>query len=319
MPLHAQCKAVLDQIASQGGRPMEEMTPAEVREDRARNAEGFAALAGPAQAVARVEDRSIPGPGGPIPVRVYWPELRNRLPVYVYFHGGGWVFGNIDAVDRPCRAMANAARCIVVNVEYRLAPESKYPAAAEDAFSVIRYVADHAAEFEADPDRMAVGGDSAGGNLAAVACLMARERGGPRLSFQLLIYPVTDYDDNRPSMQEYAEEHLLTRSLMGWFWGHYVATPEEARHPNASPLNATSLAGLPPAMVITAECDPIRDQGEAYAWKLREDGVPVTLRRYEGAIHAFFQMAAVIDSAREAQADAAGALREAFSRAAAAV
>jgi acetyl esterase len=312
MPLHPQCKDVLDSIAAQGGRPMEEMTPVQVREERARNAAGFAALAGPAEPVARVEDRTIPGPGGPIPIRVYWSELGKALPVYVYFHGGGWVFGNIDAVDRPCRALANAAHCIVVNVEYRLAPENKYPAAAEDAYATVRYVAEHAVEFGADPNRIAIGGDSAGGNLAAVACLMARDRGGPRLVQQVLIYPVTDYDDDRPSMSEYAEGHLLTRSVMAWFWGHYVSSPEEGRQPYASPLNAPKLAGLPPAMVVTAECDPIRDQGEAYGERLRDHGVPVTMQRYEGAIHAFFQMGAVIDSARIAHAAVAAALRRAF-------
>jgi acetyl esterase len=297
---------------------MEEMTPVEVREERARNAEGFAALAGPAQAVARVENRTIPGPGGPIPVRVYWPETGKALPVYVYFHGGGWVFGNIDGVDRPCRAIANAAGCVVVNVEYRLAPENKYPAAAEDAYAAFRYVAEHAAEFDADAARIAVGGDSAGGNLAAVVCLMARDRGGPMPVLQLLVYPVTDYDDDRPSSYEYAEGHLLTRSLIPWFWGHYVASPEEGRQPYASPFQARNLEGLPPALVITAECDPIRDQGEAYAHRLQQAGVPLTMKRYEGAIHAFFQMGGVIDAAREALADAAAALRHAFGRGAAA-
>ncbi len=298
-------------MAAQGGKPIEESTPAEIRASRAQNAEAMAALAGPEQPVARVEDRTIPGPGGAIPVRVYWPAVGKQLPVLVYLHGGGWVFGNIGSVDRTCRALANAVQCVVVNVEYRLAPEHQYPAAAEDAYAVAAHVAANPAEFNADASRIAIGGDSAGGNLATVACLMARHRGGPRLAFQLLVYPVVDYDDNRPSVEE-NEGYILTRSTMQWFWNHYVSSAEQAREPYASPINAKSLAGLPPAMVITAECDPLRDQGEAYAKRLQEAGVPVTLKRYEGAIHVFFQMGAAIDSGRQAVADAVAALRHAF-------
>ena len=298
-------------MAAQGGKPIEEMTPVEVRATRAQNAEAMAAMAGPEQPVARVENRTIPGPGGPIPVRVYWPMRGKTLPILVYFHGGGWVFGNINSVDRNCRVLANAAGCVVVNVEYRLAPENKFPAAADDAYAVVAYVAAHPGEFDADPARIAVGGDSAGGNLAAVACLMARERGGPRLVFQLLVYPVTDYDDNRPSLAR-NDGYIITRKVLQYFWDHYVSSVAEARHPYASPLNAPRLEGLPPAFVITAECDPLCDQGEAYAHRLRQSGVPVTLKRYDGAIHVFFQMGAVIDSGREAVADAVAALRAAF-------
>ncbi len=299
-------------MAARGGKPLEECTPAENRAARAQNAEAMAALAGPEQPVARVEDRTIPGPAtGPIPVRVYWPVVGKKLPVFVYLHGGGWVFGNIESGDRTCRMLANAAECIVVNVEYRLAPEHKFPTAAEDAYAVLAYLATHAQEFDADPARLAVGGESAGGNLAAVACLMARDRGRPDVAFQLLIYPVIDYDDNRPAMTE-NDGIFLSRASMQYFWNHYAGSPENARNPYASPINAPSLAGLPPAMVITAECDPLRDQGEAYAHRLEEAGVPVQLKRYDGAIHVFFQMGAVIDSGREAVADAAAALRRAF-------
>ena len=311
MPLHPQSQAILDALAAQGGKPLEESTPAEVRASRAENAKAMAELAGPEQPVSRVENRTIPGLGGPIPIRVYWPSTGKKLPVFVYCHGGGWVFGNIDSVDRVCRALANAAACIVVNVEYRLAPEHRFPAAAEDAYAVVAYVAAHADEFNADGGRIGVGGDSAGGNLAAVACLMAREKGGPPLAFQLLVYPVVDSDDNRPSVDE-NEGNLISRAVMRYFWDHYTASPEEARHPHASPINAKSLAGLPPAFVITAECDPLRDQGEAYGRRLRDAGVPVEMKRYAGAIHVFFQMGAVIDAGREAVADAAAALRNAL-------
>lgn len=312
MPLHPQAKTFLDQLAALGGKPLNEMTPLEARADREKAAEAFRAMAGPLQPVAHIQDRTIPGPVRPIPVRVYSPDPSRRLPVLVYFHGGGWVIGNIEQVDPQCRALANGAQCVVVNVDYRLAPEHKYPAAADDAFAVVRYVAAHPEEFSIDPARIAVGGDSAGGNLATVCCLMAREQGGPKIAFQLLVYPVTDYDDNRPSTNEFAEGHLLTKVMMSWFWNHYIVSPEQGREPHASPINAKDLAGLPPAFVLTAECDPIRDQGEAYAERLRQAGVPVKAKRYEGAIHVFFNLGGVIDSGREAVADSAAALREAF-------
>lgn len=291
---------------------MEQMTPQEIRADRAAHADAMAELAGPLQEVARVQDRTIPGPAQPIPIRVYWPVTARNLPALIYFHGGGWVIGNLDSVDRSCRALANASGCVLISVDYRLAPEHRFPAAVEDADAAVRYVAEHAAEFDIDPNRIAVGGDSAGGNLATVACLIARDRGGPHIAFQLLVYPVTDYEDSRPSMQEFAQGYLLTRPAMDYFWVHYLPRPEEGRHPHASPMRAESLAGLPPAMLITAECDPIRDQGEAYAERLREAGIPVSVKRYEGAIHVFFNLAGVIDSGKQAIADAGDALRTAL-------
>jgi acetyl esterase len=324
MALHPQCRLVLDQIAALAAKPLEQETPAEARAWRNQISHITSALAGPVVEMASVDDRTIPGVGGPaqltgpaqpIPVRVYRPSAEENLPVLVYFHGGGWVFGTLDTVDRPCRALAHSAECVVVSVDYRLAPEHKFPAAADDAYAVVRYVAEHPAEFHADSTRIAVGGDSAGGNLSAAVSLMARDRGGPAIRFQLLVYPCVDYDDDRPSVHEYAEGHLLTRAALGWFWGHYVASAEDGRHMYASPINAADLSGLPPALVITAECDPIRDQGEAYAQKLEAAGVPVEVRRYEGAIHAFFQMGAVIDAGRDAVADAGTALRAAFARA----
>jgi acetyl esterase len=291
---------------------MEQMTPQEIRADRAAHADAMAELAGPAQQMVRIENRTIPGHAQPIPIRIYWPENGRNLPALIYFHGGGWAFGNLDSVDRSCRALANASGCVLISVDYRLAPEHKFPAAIEDADAALRYVAEHAIEFGIDPNGLAVGGDSAGGNLAAVTCLMARDRGGPKVAFQLLVYPVTDYYDDRPSLREFAQGYLLTKPLMDYFWQHYLARPEDGRQPRASPMYASSLTGLPPAMVITAECDPIRDQGEAYAQRLREAGVPVSLKRYEGAIHAFFNMAGVIDSGKQAITDAASALKAAL-------
>jgi len=312
MPLHPQSRAVLEFLAAMGGKPLEQTTPEEARAERAKNAEGMATLARPLEQVARIQQVTMPGPGRPVPVRVYWPETGSRLPALIYFHGGGWVLGNLETGERNCRALANASQCVVFNVDYRLAPEHKFPAAVEDAYAAVEYVAQHAQEFGIDPARIAVAGESSGGNLATVACLMAKERGGPRIVFQLLVYPVTNYEDDSPSMQEFAEGHVLTRNAMSYFWRHYVSAPEEARQAYASPLNAKDLAGLPPAMVITAECDILRDQGESYARRLQQAGVPVTLKRYAGAIHIFLNFAGAIDSGKEALADAAAALRTAL-------
>jgi acetyl esterase len=227
------------------------------------------------------------------------------------------VIGTLDSVDRTIRALTNASGCVVISVDYRLAPEHKFPAAVEDADAALRYVAGHAAEFGIDANRIAVGGDSAGGTLATVACLVARDRGEPKVALQLLIYPASDYHDDRPSSHEFAEGHLLTRKIMDYFWGHYLRGARDGDDWRASPIRAESLQGLPPAMVITAECDPIRDQGEEYARRLRESGVAVTLKRYEGAIHAFFNLGGAVDAGREAVQDAGAALKAALQSAAA--
>jgi acetyl esterase len=308
MPLDPQARALLDQMAAAGAPPFESLTPAQAREMIMQMRE----LAGPPEPVARAEDRVAATAAGPIPVRVYAPEATGPLPVLVYFHGGGWVIGNLDTVDAPCRSLANQARCLIVSVDYRLAPEHKFPAAAEDCYAATRWAAEHAAELGGDPARIAVGGDSAGGNLAAVVCLMARDRGGPRLTYQLLIYPVTNYDFSTPSYQDNAEGYLLTKNAMVWFWEHYLRDPSDGQNPYASPLRAADLRGLPPAFVITAEYDPLRDEGEAYAARLREAGVAAELRRYDGMIHGFFQMAGVLDQGKQVIADAAAALRAAF-------
>jgi len=299
-------------MTAAGGRPMEQMTPAEIRADRAARFDAFADLAGPKQEVARVEDRAVPGPADPVPVRVYWPLDGVGLPGLVYFHGGGFALGNLDGVDRILRALCNASGCVIVSVDYRLAPEHKFPAAVNDAYAAVKYVVEHAAEFGMDPARIAVGGDSAGANLATVACLVARERGGPALAFQLLVYPMVDYLDDRPSLHEFAEGHFLTQPMIRCFWNHYLSRLDDGLHPHASPMQATSLEGMPPALVITAECDPLRDQGEAYAERLSDGGASVALMRYEGAIHGFFNLAGVVDAGRDAIADAGAALRAAL-------
>ncbi len=308
MAVDPQVQALLDQMAAAGAPPFESLSPEQAREMIVQMAE----LAGPPEDVANVEDRTVPGPGGEIPVRVYTPEGSGPFPVLLYYHGGGWVIGNIATVDAPCRALANGAQCVVVSVDYRLAPEHKFPAAADDCYAATRYVAEHAGDFNIDPSRLAVGGDSAGGNLAAVVALMAKDRGGPSIAYQLLIYPVTDHSYDTASYRDNAEGYMLTKNGMEWFWNHYLSSPRDSRNPYASPLRAEKVAGLPPAMVITAEFDPLRDEGEAYAARLREAGVPVIMRRYDGMIHGFFQMGGVIERGKGVIRESCEALRAAF-------
>ena len=308
MPLDPQAKAILDQFASMGGPQLHEMSVAQARELIL----GMVALAGEPESIARIENRTVPGPAGEIPVRIYTPVGTAPFPVLVYFHGGGWVIGNLDTHDGICRSLANRVGCLVVSVDYRLAPEHPFPAAPEDCYAATRWLAEHAGSLGGDKGRIAVGGDSAGGNLAAVGALMARDRGGPKLAFQLLVYPVTDADFETRSYRENAEGYFLTRADMVWFWNHYAPRQEDRRNPYAAPLRAASLRGLPPALVITAEFDPLCDDGNAYAARLREDGVPVRLSRQDGLIHGFFQMGAVIDRGRASVDEAARALKDAF-------
>jgi acetyl esterase len=308
MPLDPQVRAVLDQLAALNQPPRWTVTPAEAR----RQYEARVAMQPPGEPVANVEDRTIPGPSGKIPVRVYTPAGAGPLPALVYFHGGGWVIGNIHSHDNTCRALANASGCVVVSADYRLAPEHTYPAAAEDCYAATRYVSEHPEEFGAAPGRVAVGGDSAGGNLAAVVPLMARDRGGPSLAFQLLVYPVTDHDYVTASYRENAEGYGMTARDMVWFWDHYLPNAESGKEPYASPLRAADLRGLPPALVITAEYDVLRDEGEAYAERLKQAEVPVTCTRYDGVHHGFFGLPHLIDKSRQAINQAGEALRHAF-------
>jgi len=309
MPLDPDAWALLDQLAVAGGKPVEESTVEEARASHALARE----LAGPPEPVHRIEDRRIPGPAGDIPVRIYTPSGPGPFPALVYFHGGGWVVGNLESVDVPLRSLANRAHCVVVSVDYRLAPEHKFPAAPDDCYAATRWVSEHATELGVDPNRLAVGGDSAGGNLAAVVALMARDQNGPRVAYQLLIYPVTNHDFATTSYVANAEGYLLTRGAMIWFWNHYLATPADGGQPYASPLRAPRLNDLPPARVIVAGFDPLCDEGEAYAARLNDAGVPTDLRRYDGLIHGFFTRAGQIAAARRAVEETAGALRAALS------
>ena len=240
------------------------------------------------EAVALVEDRTIPGPEGEIPVRVYSPQPGQALPALVYYHGGGWVFGDLDSHDPLCRALANRANVVVISVHYRLAPEHKYPAAADDAYAAAAWVSECGAEIGADGARIAVCGDSAGGNLSAVVALMARDRGAPTLRGQVLIYPVTNFDFGTDSYRDNGDGSKgLSLDGMKWFWDCYVRYPAEAAEPYASPLRADTIAGLPAALVITAEFDALRDEGESYAERLERSGIPTEHTRYDGVVHGF--------------------------------
>ena len=304
MALDPQMKALLDQMAAANLQPFHKLTPQEARAARR-------APQGEPEPVAHVEDRTIPGPGGEIPVRIYVPKGNGPFGVLVYFHGGGWVVGNIDMTDQPCRMLTNAGRCVTISVDYRLAPEHKFPAGPEDCYAATKWAADNAAALNCDAGRIAVGGTSAGATLAAAVALMARDRGEPRVAYQLLVYPATTSALDTPSHREFAKDsyYILSRADMEWFWGHYLGSEADRTNPYACPAYATTLRGVAPAFVITAEYDPLRDEGEAYAARLREEGVQVVLRRYDGVTHGFFGMPAQLDKAKAAIAEAGSALR----------
>ncbi len=288
-------------------RPLEALSVAEAR---ARGGSVNIAPALPLEPVAHVRDRVVAALP-PISARLYRPRS-GTLPLLVYFHGGGWVVGSVAISDPFCRALANASGCAVVSVEYRLAPEDRYPAAVDDAYAATRWCADRASELGIDASRIGVGGSSAGGNLAAVVALMARERHGPRLAFQLLHVPVTDHDLDTSSYRTSGVGFGLTRSGMRWFWDHYAPDPKLRDEPYASPLRAKDLSRLPPAHVVTAECDPLRDDGKAYATRLRQAGVPTTYVEYPGMVHGFTGMATAIPMGRAAIDDMAAAVRNAL-------
>jgi acetyl esterase len=308
MPLDEDMKQVLDLMAPQGTPDFTSFTVEQLR----ANMGALMVAQGDPEPVGRVENRSFPGPGGDVPIRIYTPAGAGPHPVLVYFHGGGWVLCNLDTHDGTCRSLCNQAGCVVVSVDYRLAPEHKFPAGLEDCYAATRWVAERAATLGVDSARIAIGGDSAGGNLTACVALVARDRGGPGLVHQLLVYPVTDATFETPSYQQNAQGYFLTRDAMEWFWNHYLQGDADATDGYAAPLRARDLAGLPPATVITAEFDPLRDEGEAYGRRLREAGVPTRIERYDGLIHGFFGMTAMVAKAKGAVAMAAAELRTSF-------
>jgi len=307
MPLDPEAEALLSAMGAVG-----EIDPFQLQPEQLRVA--FAQMPGEATgpALPRVEMHEVPGPAGPIPVRVYTPPGNGPRPALVYFHGGGWVLCGLETHDATCRELAAGAGCIVVSVDYRLAPEAKFPAAPEDCYAATVWTLEQAARLGIDPRRVAVGGDSAGGNLAAVVSLLCRDRKGPELVHQLLIYPVTNHAFDTPSYRENGKGYFLSADMMRWFWHHYLTEEAEGANPLASPLRAEDLRGLPPATVLTAEYDPLRDEGRAYAERLEAAAVATRYTNYPGVFHGFFAMTNEIPRARAALEETCQALREAF-------
>lgn len=305
MPLDPQAQTVLELLPK-----LPETNDVDVALFRAEMQE--AALLVEPIPVTAVAEHEAPGPAGPIRLRWYRPSGKGPFPALVFFHGGGFVLGSLDSHDPHCRRYCTRAGCVVVAVDYRLAPEHPFPAAPEDGFAAIAWIAANSARLEIDPARLAVGGDSAGGNLATVVSRLARDRGGPDIAYQVLVYPVTDWSLNQPSYQEHGDGYFLTRGSMRWFRDHYLPRPDLRGHPHAAPLRAPELADLPPALILTAEFDPLRDEGEAYGRRLREAGVSCHVERVPGLFHGFFGMGDAVDRADAAVDDVCLRLRRAL-------
>src|SRR4051812_33552032 len=305
MPLDPNIEALLEEMRAQGAKPFEELSVPDAR----LAARAFADLQGPPEEVASIEHHFIPGPTADLPVRIYTPEGEGPFPALVYLHGSGWVVLNIGICDTTMRALANSTGCVVVAVNYQKAPEHPFPVPLEDCWAGLLWTFEHAGELNVDATRIGVAGDSAGGNLAAVMCLRAREEGAPRIAFQALIYPATEHGWDTGSARRNAEGYLLQRESMRWFWNHYIPDKSVVDDWRVSPLRASDHSGLPPAFIATAEFDPLRDDGRAYAAKLREAGVPVTYSEYAGMIHGFYWMQGVADGAKRLHEELAREVR----------
>ncbi|GLZ41359.1 alpha/beta hydrolase [Actinokineospora sp. NBRC 105648] len=311
MALHPEAKAVIEATAAQGGLIPEGVSAAEMR---AAFAASWRMPENPVP-VGRVYERTIPGPAADLRVRVYEPRGDGPFPAVVWFHGGGWVIGSLAENEQTCRTLCAEAEAVVVSVEYRLAPEDPFPAAAEDAHAALTWVTEHGAEVGVDTTRIAVAGESAGANLAAVACLMVRDRGGRLPLVQVLACPVIAPPGDRPSYVDYGVGHFLTRANMDFFFAQYARDAADLNNPYLDPLAATDLTGLPAALVMTAEYDPLRDEGEEFAHRLMDAGVPTELVRYHGQVHGFFAL--LVDRlsiAEIAHQRAIDTLRKAFTR-----
>lgn len=314
----ASMQKVLDALASLGGKPIETLTPEEARKqptpaDAVKKVlQGMGKGAEPEPGVT-VKDMTVPGPIGDIPVHVYTPEGKGPFPVMVYYHGGGFVIADTKTYDASPRALAKMAKAIMVSVDYHQAPEHKFPAAANDAYAAYQWVLAHAKEINGDPGKVAVGGESAGGNLATVVSMMARDKKETMPVHQMLIYPVVNNDMTNASYKRNEQAKPLNKPMMEWFFKHYLAKPEDGDNPYAVPMNATTLKGLPSATVITAEIDPLLSEGKAYADRLKKDGVKVSYKEYKGVTHEFFGMGAVVPKAMDAEKFAADHLKKAFS------
>jgi len=308
--LNAHIKALMDQMSAQPGPKLWEVSV-----DDARNLYTIMSqLTDPQKvAIGATEDLEIESDHGPIPARLYTPAATAGItPLVIFYHGGGFVIGDLETHDAVCRNLTNASLCRVLSVDYRLAPEHKFPAAVEDAFAAAKWAVAHSARLGIDGERIAVAGDSAGGNLAAVVCQLAQAQGGPRIGFQLLIYPVTKMDATTESRKQFAQGYFLEQQTMNWFSDKYVGAADDYRDPRLSPLLAANLEGLPAAMVITAGFDPLKDEGKAYADKLNDAGVPVVYVDYPGMVHGFFSMSGAVPEAREAVENAGRAIAAHF-------
>ena len=312
MPLDPSAKRLLDMLATAGGMgDIATMTPQQMRDGFRRLAQAVDLKGVP---VGKIEDGALPGPGGPLPYRIYRPQHPSAqpLPALVFFHGGGGVFGDIGTHDGLCRTLCAESGCAVISLDYRRAPEHKFPAAVEDSYAATLWAHDHAAELGLDARRIAVGGDSAGGGLAAVVCQMALTRHGPPLALQLLFCPVMDMRPGTASRHALANGYFLDQATMDWMLQHYCAPDTDLDDPRLSPLRASQFSGLPPAHIHTAEFDPLRDEGEAYARALQQAGVAARHTCHAGMIHHFYAMAGAIPPARVALKAAASAMREAL-------
>ena len=295
--LHPQVVAMMRDYAALGLPSNTEVTPVEAR---INGNIGRAAFPLEKEHVASTRELTINGAGGNLNLRVYEPEGEGPHPLIMLFHGGGWVAGDLDAEDTTCRGLSLRVSAVVVSVDYRLAPETKFPGGLEDCYAATVWAIEHAVELNIDPRKLAVSGTSAGGNLAAAVALMSRDRGGPRIAHQLLYCPITDYDLDRPSYTEFGSDYYLTREAMQWFWDHYLGKDGDGHHLYASPLRSGDLSGLPDATVVTAECDPLLDEGLDYAQALERAGVSTAYREYEGMFHGFNNRTGIIDAAKDA-------------------
>ncbi|HLW02626.1 MAG TPA: alpha/beta hydrolase [Ktedonobacterales bacterium] len=317
MPVDEQVQKVLERYAAFGAPPLVRLSPQEARQrptirdavNALRRERGEVVVP---EAVSMVRDEMLQGPEGEIGVRLYRPEASGPLPMLVYFHGGGWVLGNLESSDATCRALANLTRCLVISVGYRLAPEHRFPAAVQDAYAAMQWARENAARLGGDATRLAVGGEDAGGNLAAVVTLMARDSQMDKPLYQVLIYPILDDAFSTPSYEHNAYVRPLTRDEMRWFWGYYLPKPAAGANEYASPLRAEDMRDLPPGLIVTAEFDVVRDEAEAYGGHLEAAGVPMAMRRRAGMVHGFLDMAPVVREARKGLEEIADWLRVAF-------
>lgn len=308
MPLDSESQAFIDYLNSLGNPPSETVSPQEARKNFSK------IFQSPGPELELVEDRFIPSINGDIPIRFYKPSKSKQLPLLVWFHGGGMLVGDLDSADGIARFLCSGSECSVVSVDYRLSPENKFPAALEDCYNVTKWIFDHPKDFDTNPEQIAVGGDSAGGNLAAAVSIMSRDKKQPHIAHQLLVYPMLDCNFSTSSYIDNSEGYLLTKSAMKSYWNQYLATEKDKDNPYALPLQLKDYSNLPPALIITTEFDPLRDEGELYAKRLKDSKVNVVCTRYDGVFHGFFGRTTLIKKGRLAMDEACLSLKKAFKK-----